>query len=90
MPQAYRLTLPTLSVKRQLENKLIWNSVRSVDEANFFTIGYSGRKTDELMAVLTANGVRTLVDIRQNPVSMYRPDLSKTNLARLVEEHGMA
>ena len=90
MPQAYRLTLPTLPVKRQLENKLIWNSVRSADEANFFTIGYSGRKTDELMAILTANGVRTLVDIRQNPVSMYRPELSKTNLARLVEEHGMA
>src|ERR1035437_3262999 len=89
MPQAHRLNLPTLPVKRQLENKLIWNDARSVEKANFFTIGYTGRRTEELITALTANGVRTLVDIRQNPISMYRPELSKTNLARLVEAHGM-
>jgi uncharacterized protein (DUF488 family) len=60
-----------------------------VEKANFFTIGYTGRTTKELITTLTANGVRTLVDIRQNPISMYRPELSKTNLARLIEEHGM-
>ncbi len=89
MPQVHRLTLPTLPVKRQLENKLRWNEERSVDRANFFTIGYSGRKTEDLIATLVANDVRTLVDIRQNPVSMYRPELSKNNLARLVAENGM-
>jgi len=89
MPQVHRLTLPTLPVKRQLENKLRWNEERSAEKANFFTIGYTGRKIEELIAALTANGVRTLVDIRQNPVSMYRPELSKNNLARLVKENGM-
>lgn len=89
MPQANRLALPTLPVKRQFENKTIWNEERSAERATFFTLGYSGRKTEELIAALVANGVRTLVDIRQNPVSMYRPELSKNNLAKLMEEHGM-
>ena len=36
-----------------------------------------------------SHGVRTLMDIRQNPVSMYRPELSKNNLRRAVEDQGM-
>ena len=89
MPQAHRLNLPTLPAKQQLENKLSWNVARSADKANFFTIGYSGRKTEDIIDILIANGVRTLVDIRQYPISMYRPELSKNNLARLIKEHGM-
>jgi len=30
------------------------------------------------------------VDIRRNPVSMYRPELSKSNLAEALSRHGMA
>ena len=41
------------------------------------------------MALLKQHDVRTLVDIRQNPVSMYRPDLSKNNLAQLLDDNGM-
>lgn len=89
MPQANRLALPTLPVKRQLENKLLWNESRSAQRADFFTIGYTGRKTADLIGALTANRVRTLVDIRQNPISMYRPELSKNNLARLLAGHGI-
>jgi hypothetical protein len=66
-----------------------WNEERSAESANFFTFVYSGRKTEELIAALLNNGVRTLVDIRQNPVGMYRPDLSKNNLARLLAGYGM-
>ena len=89
MPQANRLNLPTVPVKQQIENKVIWNDARSAETADFFTIGYTGRKTEEIIAALKAKGVRTLVDIRQNPVSMYRPELSKKNLARLLEQNGM-
>ena len=48
MPQAHRLNLPTVSVKQQLENKVIWNDARSAEKADFFTIGYTGRKTEEI------------------------------------------
>ena len=89
MPQTHRLNLPSASAKNQIESKLQWNEVRSVTEADFFTLGYSGRKTPELLEALLSNGVRTLVDIRQNPVSMYRPELSKKNLQDSLTEIGI-
>jgi uncharacterized protein (DUF488 family) len=89
MPQANRLKLPSLPAKQQIENKALWNDQRSPETADFFTVGYTGRKTEEVISALKAHGVRTLVDIRQNPVSMYRPDLSKSNLSKTVEDQGM-
>lgn len=89
MPQAHRLNLPTVSVKRQLENKTLWNEARSAQDADFFTLGYTGRKIEEILSALKTNGVHTLVDVRQNPVSMYRPELSKGNLSRLLKENAI-
>ena len=89
MPQANRLNLPSASVTRQLESKGFWNDCRSAQTADFFTLGYSGRKTEEIIGLLRAHGVRTLVDIRQNAVSMYRPELSKSNLILLLQQSGI-
>ncbi|MEK6281229.1 MAG: DUF488 domain-containing protein [Acidobacteriota bacterium] len=89
MPQPNRLKLPSASAKRQAENKIIWNEARQPETAEFFTIGYTGRKLLEILELLVSHGVRTLMDIRQNPVSMYRPELSKNNLRRAVEDQGM-
>ena len=89
MPQQNRLVLPSSPAKIQAEQRHLWNDARSPDTANFFTVGYTGRRTDELLDALVTNGIRTLVDIRYNPVSMYRPDLSKVNLGRLVEARGL-
>jgi uncharacterized protein (DUF488 family) len=89
VPQANRLNLPSASAKRQAENKFIWNEARTACAADFFTIGYTGRPILEFFELLVSNGVRTLVDIRYNPVSMYRPELSKTNLSRAAEERGL-
>ncbi len=89
MPQANRLSLPSAPLKQQIANRLTWNDARSSEEADFFTIGYTGRKTEEIIATLKQRGVRTLLDIRQNAVSMYRPELSKSNLARLLEKNGI-
>jgi len=38
---------------------------------------------------MISSGVRTLLDIRQNAVSMYRPELSKANLQQAVEGRGL-
>jgi len=89
MPQANRLNLPTAPVKQQIANRVLWNDSRSEQTADFFTLGYTGRKTEDILESLKKHGVQTLVDIRQNPVSMYRPDLSKNNLARLLEQNGI-
>jgi uncharacterized protein (DUF488 family) len=88
MPQVHRLTLPSASVKQQIASKAEWNESRS-PEADFFTFGYSGRKTEEILTLLKQHAVRTVIDVRQYPISMYRPELSKSNFAQLLEEHGM-
>ena len=90
MTQKNRLNLPSASTERQIENKAIWNDTRSADAADFFTIGYTGRKIAEIVVALETHEVRTLIDIRHNPVSMYRPELSKNNLARSLSECGIA
>jgi len=79
------LKLPSASVRQQHENKILWNDARSADTADFFTVGYTGKPLSEMLDRLIAYGVRTLVDIRQNPISMYRPELAKNNLRRVVE-----
>jgi uncharacterized protein (DUF488 family) len=89
VPHAHGLILPSAPAKQQAENRLLWNDARALDEADFFTIGYTGRRATDMLEALQSHGVRTLVDIRQNPVSMYRPELSKGNLCRLVESRGL-
>lgn len=89
MPQANRLNLPAASAKEQINSKSQWNEARSVAEADFFTLGYSGRKTPDILEALISSGVRTLVDIRQNAVSMYRPELSKRNLQETLSGIGI-
>jgi hypothetical protein len=87
MPQAHRLNLPSTSVKQQMASKTEWNESRQSHQADFFTFGYSGRKTEDLLALLKQYSVRTVIDVRQYPISMYRPELSKGNLAQLLEQN---
>lgn len=89
MAQANRLKLPSATVKQQAKNKVVWNEARCPDSAHFFTIGYTGRRLNEILDLLVAKDIRTLIDIRQYPISMYRPEMSKNNLWRAVEERGL-
>jgi len=84
------LKLPSRNARARAESKALFNEARSVEQADFFTVGYEGRSTDEIMSTLVQSGVRTLLDIRFTPLSMYRPELSKGNLQRRVEADGMS
>jgi uncharacterized protein (DUF488 family) len=53
-------------------------------DADFFTVGYEGRSTEDLLASLRSVQIRLVLDIRYSPVSMYRPELSKRNFAELL------
>jgi len=77
------LRLPSDSLKVQLRNKQLWNQQRQEKgAADFFTVGYSGKTIEQFLSALTEAGVQCLVDVRANPVSMYKPDFSKGNLTR--------
>ena len=84
---ADRLNLPTASKGVQLDNRAFWNDSRSPEDADFFTFGYSGRTTDEIMDALKEAKVSTVVDIRFSPFSRYKPDFSRRNLERIVKSH---
>lgn len=84
------MELPSLPKKVQLENKESWNEERSKESADFFTVGYSGRNIEEFISALTGAGVACLVDVRANPVSMYKPDFSKSNLERHLAQSRIA
>ena len=89
MAQYQRLELPTESLSVQRGNKALWNDGRSVGEADFYTFGYSGRATDEILDLVKAAGVLSVIDIRFSPVSMYKPEFSKGNLRRIVGVYGL-
>ena len=89
MPRQNELRLPSASPKRQAADKRLWNFHRPSNEADFFTFGYSGRSLEIILAELDTYDVRTVVDIRNNPVSMYRPEFSKANLRRALQLRGI-
>ena len=68
----------------------MWNEARSAADADFFTVGYTGRSLQEILDAIVTAGATSLIDIRHMPVSMYRPELSKQNLQQAVEERGLA
>lgn len=84
------LKLPTKSARARAESKALWNEARSPERADFFTVGYEGRTTKDLFESLQTAGVQCVIDIRFNPVSMYRPELSKSNLQSALEREGIA
>ena len=79
-PPIYRgIELPQAPVAVQQVNKVLWNLKHSVT-ADFYTIGYSGRDIEQFINVIEAASVSTVIDIRNAPVSQYKPDFSKDNL----------
>ena len=59
-----------------------------LQEERIFTIGYEGRSLDAFLNTLIANNVKTLVDIRNNPVSM-KYGFTCRLLKHYVEETGI-
>lgn len=54
-----------------------------------FTIGYEGRALDELLAILAANRIDRVIDIRELPLSRRR-GFSKTPLGTALGEAGIS
>ncbi len=81
-----RVEMPEEPIPVQFHNKLMWNIERLNGDYDFFTIGYSQVPDVEgLIQRLKGAGARTLVDIRHDPVSQYRPEFSKENLGNALK-----
>jgi uncharacterized protein (DUF488 family) len=53
----------------------------------FYTIGYGAREIADFVAVLQANQIAFLIDVRSKPYSRYKPDFSKQNLERYLQDN---
>ncbi|HAJ38661.1 MAG TPA: hypothetical protein DCL15_23590, partial [Chloroflexi bacterium] len=54
-----------------------------------YTIGYGDRDLDRFIAVLEANAIAYLLDVRSAPYSRFKPEFSKEALAKALAEHGI-
>ena len=57
--------------------------------ATLFTIGHSTRSLEELLQVLQAHGIKTLVDIRAFPMSRRLPHFNRESLEKALPEGGI-
>jgi uncharacterized protein (DUF488 family) len=86
---AYQLALPELTLAQQRASKQRWNAARSVEDADFFTVGYSGHDIISFTARLREAGVRTLLDIRFHAASLYKPEFNASRLAAHLRKRGI-
>lgn len=59
------------------------------DRPSVFTIGYEGRRQEDVLGLLVAAGIDEVVDVRWRPLSRKR-GLSKTALAAALDEVGIS
>ena len=57
--------------------------------ATLYTIGHSTRSLDELITVLRAHSIQSLVDIRSFPMSRRLPHFNREALERTESEAGI-
>ena len=62
---------------------------RTRQDATIATIGHGTRDLDEVIAMLTAAGIRTLVDVRQFPGSRRNPQFTAEPFAAALAEVGI-
>ena len=58
----------------KLVNKTLWNLEHAPIDADFYTVGFSGKEIPELVRILKAAGVTNLVDIRHSRETPYKPE----------------
>ena len=54
------------------------------------TVGHSNRPMEDLIAMLQAHGVETLVDVRTVPKSRYNPQFNREAMPAPLQEEGIA
>ena len=83
--------LPQNPVRVQQVNKVMWNLEHGVNTktADFYTTGYSWKNIDEFIDMAKAVDISTVIDIRDAPISQYKPDFSKDNLRNHLSENGI-
>jgi len=78
------IELPEEPMEAQFHNKIMWNLHR-IDDHDFYTIGFAKRTMGQFLELLKVRYIRTLIDVRRNPKSMFRPEFNKENLVNILK-----
>jgi len=81
-----KIELPAETIDVQIFNKTMWNLQR-IGDFNFYTIGYEKKTIEQFLRLLKTKKIHTLLDVRRNPVSQYKPEFSKQNLAKTLKRY---
>ena len=60
-----------------------------IEPPSLYTIGYGARTLDEFVAVLRANRIEYVIDVRTAPFSKFKPEFTKELLQHHVERQGI-
>jgi uncharacterized protein (DUF488 family) len=55
-----------------------------------YTVGHSNHPIEKFIALLTANGINAVADVRSRPFSRRHPQFNKERLAAQLTQHGIA
>ena len=67
-------------------NKSVWNLER-IDRKDVYTIGFGEWDIKQFVKLLKKAKIKTLVDVRDTPLSQYKPEFNKNSLAQLMKEN---
>ena len=73
----------------KLVNKTIWNLEHAQIQADFYTVGFSGKEIPELVRILRAAGVTNLVDVRHSRLTPYKPEYNNGVLEAALSADGI-
>jgi uncharacterized protein (DUF488 family) len=59
------------------------------ESGSLFTIGYGNRSIEQFIAVLEANRIDELIDVRTAPYSRFKPEFSREALQAALLRHGI-
>jgi len=75
-------------IEVQIQNKILWNLER-IEDYDFYTIGFAKRTVDQFLQLLKAKNIQTLIDVRKNPRSMFKPEFNKESLRKVLKQNGI-
>ena len=78
------MELPEQPIDIQLHRKTMWNLQR-IGGYDFYTIGLAKRSIEQFLELLKVKSVRTVVDVRKNPRSMFKVEFNKEKLSKALK-----
>lgn len=82
------IELPEEPMEVQLHNKTMWNLHR-IGDYDFYTLAFAKRTVEQFLELLKAKRIKTLIDVRKNPKSMFKVEFNKENLANILKKSGI-